>query len=62
MEGGAPSPFVKEGGEVVVAVDEGGVVGVAFFRGFVGVEAFVFSYGIGDFVGGGEVSLFLWEV
>jgi len=41
VEGGAPSPFVEEGGEVVVGVDEGGVVGGAFGDGGGGVEAFV---------------------
>mmetsp|Transcript_17090 Transcript_17090/g.26816 ORF Transcript_17090/g.26816 Transcript_17090/m.26816 type:complete len:310 (+) Transcript_17090:391-1320(+) len=46
VEGGAPAPFVEEGGEVVVGVDQVGVVGVAFFdRGFVGVEAFVLAHG-----------------
>ena len=58
MEGGSPSPFVKERGEIVVAVDQVGVVGVAF-GGRGRMEAFVFGHGGGDGGGRGEISLFL---
>ena len=61
VEGGAPAPFVEEGGEVVVGVDQVGVVGVAFFDGgFVGVEASVLAHGGFDIGRRGYISLLLY--